>query len=167
MTRLLLLLSFLVPCLQASTQVIYIVRHAEKEAAPSNMMSDVPLSKEGKQRAEALRDLLKGENISAVYSTNTDRTKSTGEPTARHFGLGIQTYGPRPDSAFAAMVRQTDKNLLIVGHSNTVDDLVNLVLQEKKIPGDLDEKEYDNLYIIRKAGGKFIFEHRRFGPAAH
>lgn len=167
MLRVLLFLFTLVICLHSSGQTIYIVRHAEKMETSGNMMSDVPLSLEGKQRAEALKDLLKEEQIGGVYSTNTDRTKSTAAPTARQFGIEIQTYGPRPDSAFAAMVRTLDSNVLIVGHSNTVDDLVNLIMQEKKIPHDLDEKEYDNLYILRRKDGRIEFEHRRFGQPAH
>ena len=37
----------------------YIVRHAEKAAQGPNMTSDVPLTEEGKARAEDLKNILK------------------------------------------------------------------------------------------------------------
>ncbi len=51
------------------------------------MSSDVPLSDKGKERAEALKEVLKNKKIAYVFSTNTIRTKSTAQPTADYFGL--------------------------------------------------------------------------------
>ena len=48
--------------------------------------------------------------------------------------------------------------VLIAGHSNTVDDLVNGLTGEKTIPGDLDESRYGDLFILRKKDGKFVLE---------
>jgi hypothetical protein len=54
-------------------------------------------------------------------------------------------------------------NTLIVGHSNTVDDIVNKLCGEIKVPIDLPDSEYDNLYLIRKKGKKMKFENKTFG----
>ena len=44
--------------------------------------------------------------------------------------------------------------MLIVGHSNTVDDVVNKLCGEIKVPADLPDSEYDNLYLVIKKGKK-------------
>jgi len=157
----LLVCSFL---LASCTQTFYVVRHAEKAAAPvGNMMgTDVPLTEAGIQRAEKLKELLKNKKIGLIYSTNTIRTKSTAQPTADHFAIPISIYGPRPDSAFIHLLLSQKKNTLVVGHSNTVDDIVNMLCGEKKIPGDLNDPDYDNLFIIKKKGNKFIFRNDKF-----
>jgi 2,3-bisphosphoglycerate-dependent phosphoglycerate mutase len=135
----------------------YIVRHAEKEAAGANMTGDVPLTTEGKDRAKKLLGLMEGRKLEAVYSTNTIRTKSTVQPTADYFHLPVTVYGPRPDSAFIAELKKYKGNVLVVGHSNTVDDIVNALTGENKVK-DLDDNEYNRLFVVRMRGKKVFFE---------
>lgn len=151
----------LIILLASCTHSYYVVRHAEKavpsEGTTMNTPNDPPLSETGLQRAEALKNVLQDKNIRYIYSTNTIRTRSTAKPISDLTGVSIQTYGPRPDSAFISQLKQLKKNTLIVGHSNTIDDIANLLAGEKKVEGDLDESVYDQLFIIRyKNGGKKI-----------
>ncbi len=141
----------------------YVVRHAEKAPQAQDMSSDVPLSPEGEQRAQALKEALTNKKIAHIYSTNTIRTRSTAQPTADHFALKIETYGPRPDSTFIALLNTKKKNTLVVGHSNTIDDVVNMLCGEKKVAGDLPETDYDNLFTIKKKGKRYIFKGLTFG----
>jgi len=138
----------------------YIVRHAEKEAAGPNMSTDVPLTSEGKERAQKILALMQGEKLGAVYSTNTIRTRSTVQPTADYFHLLVKIYGPRPDSAFIAELKKYKANVLVVGHSNTVDDIVNGLAGENKLK-DLDDSEYNRLFVVRMRGKKVFFEERK------
>ena len=73
----------------------------------------------------------------------------------------VQSYSPRADSTDALLrrlARLPAGTVLIAGHSNTVDDLVNGLTGENSIPGDLDESRYGDLFILRKKDGKFILE---------
>ena len=152
--------------LSSCSQTFYIVRHAEKAGADSNatMMSNDPLLTEaGKERAEALKDFLKTKKIGAIFSTNTFRTKFTAEPTRAYFNLVTEKYPVIPDSMFISKLKSVKKNCLIVGHSNTVDDIVNKLCASIKIPGDLAETEYDNLFVVKKKGRQFNFEHKKYG----
>ncbi len=160
-----LLIVFLLISLTSCGQTIYIVRHAEK-GTPMGNSSDVPLSPEGEARAQALKEVLKSEKIEVIYSTNTIRTKTTAKPTADHFGITTETYGPRPDSAFINMLKSSKKNILVVGHSNTIDDIVNMLTGESVVPGDLKDSEYDNLYIIKRKGEKFVFKGEKYGASS-
>jgi phosphohistidine phosphatase SixA len=157
-------LFILVTCMSCS-HTYYVVRHAERATASGNMMSnDVPLTKAGQQRANQVKELLKDKKIKAVYSTNTIRAKSTAQPTADHFGLPVNIYAPIPDTGFIKMLKASKKNTLIVGHSNTVDDIVNGLCREQKIPGDLDESEYNKFYIIKVREGKTHFTEKKIFP---
>ena len=82
MARTILVLLVLFVSFSANSQNIFIVRHAEKAAPGPDMKSDVSLSETGNQRAEALKEALQNEQIQAIYSTNTLRTRSTAAPTA-------------------------------------------------------------------------------------
>jgi broad specificity phosphatase PhoE len=138
----------------------YVVRHAEKEASGPNMTSDVPLTKQGQDRAIQLKEILKKKHIQHVFSTNFIRTKSTAQPVADYFHLAVTSYGPRPDSAFIASLRSLKSNTLIVGHSNTIDDIANALSSAKKVSGDLDDSEYNKLFVIKIKGKKAKFEER-------
>jgi len=149
--------------LTACGHTYYVVRHAEKATQEANMSSDVPLSDTGKQRAEALKAALQNKKIGYVYSTNTIRTTSTAKPTADYFKLPIQTYGPRPDSTFVAQLKNLKKNTLVVGHSNTVDEIVNGLTGAKSVAGDLPDSEYNNLFVIKVRGKKVTFQRQEYG----
>jgi len=149
--------------LTACSHTYYVVRHAEKASQETNMTSDVPLSVAGQQRAEALKQELRGKKIVHVFSTNTLRTMSTARPTAEYFRLSIQTYGPKPDSAFIATLKKLKKNTLVVGHSNTVDDIVNGLTGSNSVAGDLQDSEYNNLFIIKIKGKKLKYERKTYG----
>lgn len=158
-------LFFLMPALllTACSHTYYVVRHAEKAAQGQNRSSDLPLSEVGLQRAEALKVLLIGKGIGHIYSTNTIRTMSTAKPTADYFHIAIQQYGPRPDPLFIDSLRKLKKNTLIVGHSNTVDDIVNGLTGTTNVPGDLQDGDYDNLFVIKVKGKKVTFGRKKYG----
>jgi phosphohistidine phosphatase SixA len=141
--------------------VFYVVRHAEKEAQVPNMSTDVPLSASGRARAEALKERLRHEKISAVYSTQTIRTKSTATPFSELAGLDIQIYDHR-DTAMLSRWKKGSGNTLIVGHSNTVDDIVNF-LAGKTLLQDLPDSAYGDLFILVKKGNNVALQKERFG----
>lgn len=150
---------------------IYIVRHAEKapvEAGASQMMaSDPPLSDLGKVRAISLRDKLKGENVRFIFSTNTKRTIATAQPLNELRGnTRIEIYSSKKDSVdvFIEKLKTIRKgNVLVVGHSNTIDDLANKLCGTTVVSGDLKDSEYDNLYIIKRRGNSYTFRNGKYG----
>jgi phosphohistidine phosphatase SixA len=148
------------------SQTFYIVRHAEKEVAnpgETMMSNDPPLNDAGKQRAEVLKEILKGKKIGYIFSTNTIRTRSTAEPLRARLNLTTETYQPIPDQSFINRVLSLKKNVLLVGHSNTVDDVVNKLCGAAKVPSDLPDTAYDNLFVIRKKGKRLVFENKKYG----
>ena len=148
----------------------YIVRHAEKETASvgttMSTPNDPPLSAAGRVRAIELREALRGKGIRYIFSTNTIRTISTAQPFNELRGAThIEIYNTRDSlDQFIQKLKEIRKgNSLIVGHSNTVDDIVNKLCGEIKVPNDLPDSEYDNLYIVTKKGKHFTFENKTYG----
>jgi broad specificity phosphatase PhoE len=125
-----------------------------------------PLSEPGQVRAIVLREELKNARIGYIFSTNYHRTIATARPLADLENIPIETYSPSKDSldAFIARIKAIrKKSVLVVGHSNTVDDIVNRLTGVTHIPGDLEDADYDNLYIIRKRKRKMDFSQKEYG----
>lgn len=148
-----------------SPTTYYIVRHAEKATAAPNMSSDVPLTDKGKDRANKLRDLLKDKKIGYIYSTQTIRTTSTAKPLSEAINIPIEIYNPRDTSnTFINQLKAIqNKNVLVVGHSNTVDDIVNK-LTGRQLLSDLPDSSFNNLFIVKKVGKKYKFTRRIYEP---
>lgn len=154
---------------------IYIVRHAEKESGIESTtmktIKDPPLSLQGQERALKLKEILGGKGITHIFSTNTLRTISTASPLKElTLGLPIEIYSSKSDSTekFIEKIKAIKKgNILIVGHSNTVDDLCNLIAGKKVVPGDLDEKIFDNLFILKRKGNTYRFKNEKYGKPSN
>jgi phosphohistidine phosphatase SixA len=153
------------------SNTIYVVRHAEKASGidPATMMTmkDPPLTLEGEERALALKQMLSGKNVKHIYSTNTLRTISTAKPLKELFlDVPLQLYSTKPDSmdVFIQQLKAIRKgNVLVVGHSNTVDDISNKLCGSSVVAGDLKDNEYDNLFIIKRKGEKYSFKREKYG----
>jgi broad specificity phosphatase PhoE len=167
----LLIAFFLLFALASCSNTIYVVRHAEKATGidPETMQTikDPPLTYEGQERALALKQMLSGKNVKHIYSTNTLRTISTAKPLKELFlKVPLQIYSSKLDSmdAFIQQIKSIHKgNVLIVGHSNTVDDIANKLCGSAVVPGDLKDSEYDNIFIIKRKGDKYTFKREKYG----
>ena len=106
---------------QTSPSVIFIVRHCEKAMESTDNPN---LAEEGKKRATHLAEILKNTGIEVVYSTNYKRTMQTVEPLANAMKISPEIYEPR-DPNFVEQLRKSGKKILVVGHSNTVPELLN------------------------------------------
>ena len=158
-------LLFLIGASACNSSRYFIVRHAEKAIllrdSAGMMSNNPPLSEAGKVRAFVLRDELAHKKIRHIYSTNTLRTTSTAEPLSNAKGLPMKFYSNV--DTLVNLVRSIKGHVLIIGHSNTVDDIVNKLTGKKEIAADLKDSEYDNLYIITKKNGQYRFTQRKYG----
>lgn len=144
--------------LSCNVNTYYIVRHAEKEqgttmTASTTKTTDVPLSAVGEKRAISLRDKLIGKDIRHIFSTNTIRTTSTAKPLSTASAKDIRFYNTT-DSSFINQLKTIKGNVLVVGHSNTIDDIINNLVGEKKL-SDLPDSAYGDLFVIKGKGKNF------------
>ncbi len=125
----------------AKPQQVYVMRHLQKAAG-----DDPALTQEGANLAELLAGQLGDAGIKAVFATSTRRATQTGEPLARSLGIGVTPYDPRDVPRLVAAVRAVPGNVLVVGHSNTVPELVAAFGGAK--PAPLTEQDYGAIYQI-------------------
>jgi broad specificity phosphatase PhoE len=105
------------------------------------------------ERAARLGQKLRKYKVGAVYSTNYQRTINTARPTAERRRLTVQTYdAKKPDELLDQIMKSKTKRFLIVGHSNTIPDLANLIVK-KEIFSDLDDGEFGVIYLIKLKNG--------------
>lgn len=138
---LLLWIAALAPAAAQST--IFVVRHAEKAETHEQ---DPKLSAPGRDRAEALARILKDAQISAIYVTEFKRTKETAAPLAKVLGLTPTAIPANDLPSLLAKIRSATGNVLVVGHGNTIPDLLKaLGIPE---PITIDDSDYSNLFLV-------------------
>lgn len=135
------------PVVEAPT-VVFLVRHAEKVDASA----DPELSQVGAERAVDLAAVLRDSGIERIHSSDYIRTRDTAAPLAVALGLEVELYDPRDLEALAVRLEEGGGRHLVVGHSNTTPNVVELLGGE---PGaEIDEaSEYDRLYVVTIAAG--------------
>ena len=130
----------------AEQQAWYFVRHFEKQLGDNPSLTEI-----GKTRAEALAAFFSDKPLNHVYSTDYNRTLETATPVAALKSVEIQTYDPRNLVEFASKIK-TQKYVLVVGHSNTTPELMDL-MDGASIT--IKESEYGELYIVKYNGLEF------------
>ena len=153
MRRLLLVLALALPMTAAaqSSTIVIVVRHAEKAADDPR---DPTLSEAGQARALALAKTLEHASLDAVYSTQYRRTRLTADPAAKAAALEVQVRpidGGNATRYAADLARDlralpTGSTALVVGHSNTVPELVQAISGQAAAP--MPESEFDRYTVI-------------------
>ena len=128
----------------ADTTTVILVRHAEKMVEPAD---DPELSPMGAYRSKALAGWLKDSGIDHIYVTQFVRTKATAAPVAEATGAPVHELdaGATSDLVRALKERHRGETVLVVGHSNTVPEIVRGLGGEME---DIDESEYSHLVIV-------------------
>ena len=141
---LLFLLPFALPSITARADTMFfLARHAEKQ----NVAEDPRLSEDGRLRAAQLADLLTDADLTSIHSTDYRRTRETAQAVAKRLGLEVGLYDPTEPGELLDELQDTGGRHLLIGHSNTVPDMVDRLGGEPY--GAIDEEgEYDRLYVV-------------------
>jgi phosphohistidine phosphatase SixA len=99
---------------------IYVMRHLNTPAGER----DPDLLPEGQQIAAFLPEWFGRQRMRAIYVSDFKRTRQTAAPLAARLGLTPIVYDPADTPGLIARVRAGPLPALIVGHSNTVPDIV-------------------------------------------
>jgi|SRR6185312_5728431 len=133
-----------------TTTTVILVRHAEKELVT---IEDPPLAPAGERRAERLAQMFGTASgpghIEGIYVTNARRTQQTAAPLAARLGIRPSVLpASTSSSSVASQVLREHRGAraLIVGHSNTVPEIVK-ALSGEDVPPIADD-DYDNVYVV-------------------
>lgn len=137
----------------AAQQAVFVVRHAERADPAAGgrpmMASDPDLSDGGRARAQSLASALKDAGITAIFVTEFKRTQQTADPIAKALGIQPTIVTSKDAAGLAEKVNAATGNVLVVGHSNTVPDLIGRLGVET--PVKLTDADYDNLFVVVRA----------------
>ena len=132
-------MNLLVALLMAQ-QMLFLVRHAEKV----DNSRDAALSAAGEARARALADKLRDAGITAIFTTELQRTKQTAAPLAEKIHVAAQVH-PADDTAGLVKLLHKEKRVLVVGHGNTLPEIAAAYgFPSLAIADD----EWDALYVL-------------------
>lgn len=135
----------------ASTSTFYFIRHAEKDRSnPEN--EDPELTQKGLGRAMHWAEILRDVELDAIYSTSYNRTSMTAAPTAVKQDVDVEYYDPRIMDIEQFKADNNNKNVLVVGHSNTTPQFVNSLLGEDKYEAMSDD-DNGSLFIVQTVNG--------------
>jgi broad specificity phosphatase PhoE len=137
---------------QANSQTVFLIRHAEKAVEPAG---DPMLSETGAARAARLPALFANALPAAVFSTQYQRTRLTAQPLADAAGISITVIAVGKDNAdsYPQQVLEAICSLpdaataVVVGHSNTVPAMVSAWTGEP-VPA-IAEYEFDRLFMVK------------------
>jgi phosphohistidine phosphatase SixA len=99
---------------------VYVVRHLHTPAGVPNAQ----LTAQGRAAAERLAEWLKRDPPQTILVSDTDRARDTAAPTAQRYGTAVLTYDAKDTPALVAQALASPGTVLVVGHSNTVPDIV-------------------------------------------
>ena len=129
----------------------YLIRHAEKDRS-DDQNPDPELSQSGLGRAMHWAEILDNVALDAVYSTDYQRTAMTASPTSIKKDIDVQYYDPQNIDIEQFKADNLNKNVLVVGHSNTTPDFVNRLLGDEVYP-QMEDTENGSLYIVTIING--------------
>ena len=139
---LILSISLLLATYANAAPVVFIVRHAEKASNGGNP----DLSVEGQKRADALAQILKDSKITSVFVTEFKRTQETAAPTARAAQVSPTVVPASDIGALVQKLRALNGNALVVGHGNTIPDLLRALGIATTV--SIPEDDYTEIFAV-------------------
>lgn len=130
------------PAVTPAQPNIYVMRHLHTPAG----VSDPDLTAEGMKYAAAVEDWFQRDPPNAIYASSTKRAQQTVEPLARRLKLAPKIYDPRDTPGLLAAVSLETGTVLIVGHSNTVPDIIEKL--GGKRPADLTHEDFGDIWHV-------------------
>lgn len=101
-------------------RIFYVMRHLNTPAG----QRDPDLTDEGRRAAQQLATWFHVDRPAAIYVSDYRRTRQTAAPLAARLGLTPIIYDPADTPGLVARVRAGPLPALIVGHSNTVPEVI-------------------------------------------
>jgi len=123
--------------------IVFIVRHAEKASTGGK---DPDLSVQGQKRADALAHILKDSQITSVFVTEFKRTQETAAPTARAANVSPTVVPANDVGVLVEKLRALNGNALVVGHGNTIPDLLKAL--GIATPVSIPEDDYTEIFAV-------------------
>lgn len=134
--------AYMEPLQPAAT--FYVMRHLNTpEGVP-----DPDLTAEGERQAERLANWFPAmEPPATIFVSTTKRAQQTAAPLAARLGITPKLYDPADTPGLIAEAQKEPPPVLIVGHSNTVPDIIQALGGAR--PAPLVHEDFGDVWTIR------------------
>jgi broad specificity phosphatase PhoE len=130
----------------AITTVI-LVRHADRTPDGSPDPPGPSLNDKGMARAAKLVHVLSKSGIQAIYASQYTRSKMTAKPfRIKNPGVPEVVIDGAPELKDHILTNHSGQTVLVVGHSDTVPELIRLLGGPSL--ANIDDCEFDNLFVL-------------------
>lgn len=131
---------------EAAPRQVYVMRHLQAQTG-----QDPALTEEGTRKAKLLPGWFAGKAAPrAIYTSTLRRARETAAPLAQKLGLTPKLYDPADTDALIALVAAEPGSVLIVGHSNTVPDIVERLGGVR--PEPIQHDQHGDIWIVSGPG---------------
>jgi broad specificity phosphatase PhoE len=139
-------------------KTVLLVRHADIDLPPVGL--DPLLNAKGKQRAQDLTRTLEAADIRRVFVSSAKRTQLTAKPLLQQLAGVTAEIEDNVDS-LAQKILATAGNVLVVGHSNTVPEIIAKLGGAAGLPV---LQGFANLFVfMREGSGPPGLVHLKYG----
>ena len=131
---------------EAQPTQVYVMRHLQAGSG-----QDPGLSEDGARQARLLAGWFSGRAAPrAIYTSGFRRARETAAPLAARFGLTPKLYDPANTEALVASIAAEAGSVLVVGHSNTVPDIVERLGGAR--PQPIQHDQHGDIWIVSGPG---------------
>lgn len=132
------------PAAPPDETTLFVVRHAEKDTTVKGDAQ--PLSARGRKRAQDLARILRESAVTRVFATPTRRAMDTAAPVVAAIGDSVRLVSRTGDLIAQLRALPWGERALVVGHSNTVPEIVAAL--SGRLAAPIHDSEYDRLYVV-------------------
>ena len=122
---------------------IYVMRHLDTPAG----VADPDLTENGRATALRLaRWFDRRDPPQVIYVSTTKRSRQTAEPLAARLRITPKTYNPADTPGLVAAVLAERGTVLVVGHSNTVPEIIERIGGQR--PAPLHHPDFGDIWHV-------------------
>jgi broad specificity phosphatase PhoE len=125
--------------------IVVLIRHAERDPSGSDA-----LSTSGKKRATLLLRMFREAGVSAIFTSEFNRTKQTAEPLAHALGITPKQVASDLNAA-RSEVLAAGALAIVVGHSDSVPELIAALGGPADI--EIKDTEFDRMFVVTISSG--------------
>lgn len=133
--------AYVAPLQEAPT--FYVMRHLNTPEG----VRDPDLTPEGQRQAQRLADQFGAAPPASIFVSSTKRAQQTAAPLAAKLGITPRVYDPSDTPGLVAEVQKEPPPVLIVGHSNTVPDIITAL--GGTAPAPLVHEDFGDVWTVR------------------
>lgn len=126
---------------------VILIRHADRTPDGTPDPPGPSLNDKGMARSRKLVHVLSKAGIQAIYTSQFTRSKMTAKPfSMKHSDLPLVRLDEAAELKDHILAHRVGQTVLVVGHSDTVPELIKL-LGGPSLP-IIDDCEFDNLFVL-------------------